>query len=98
MTRAISLAILALAACSSVAASEPIRTTKYCDLPGMACLDREDAPDDGTDWQELNWCCGYDGTPCVLVTYVSSCDPEGEYVIICDWGASMPDGSIECYE
>jgi len=69
----------------------------YCGLPGSRCSARDDAPGDA-DLAELNWCCGYDGSPCVLVTYLSSCDPEAEYAVICDWGASLPDGSIDCYE
>ncbi len=99
MTRAIPLALLALLACSPAAASEPpaLRITHYCDLPGARCMDIDDAPGEA-DLQELSWCCGYDGSPCVVVHYVSSCDPEGEYVIICEWGRNMPDGSIECYD
>ncbi len=92
MTRLALLAI-ALLACSS---TPDLRVLRYCDLPGMSCRDRDDAP--GIEGEELNWCCGYDGSPCVNVEFLTSCDPEGEYAVICDWGASMPDGSVECYE
>ncbi len=98
MISAASLALLALLGCSTASASTSpqLRVVHFCDLPGQRCLDI-DAGNTG-DLAELNWCCGYDGSPCVLVTYISSCDPEGEYAVICDWGASLPDGSIECYE
>ncbi len=95
MIRAASLALLALLGCST-ASTPTLRVMRYCDLPGQRCLDI-DAGNEG-NLAELSWCCGYDGSPCVLVTYISSCDPEGEYAVICDWGASLPDGSIECYE
>jgi hypothetical protein len=94
----LAIPLVALFACSPAVASTPVlRVMDYCGLPGSRCLDRDDAPGDA-DLAELNWCCGYDGSPCVLVTYLSSCDPEAEYAVICDWGASLPDGSIECYE
>ena len=94
MTHAIaSLALAALMVC----APAPVRVLEWCGLPGVRCLDIE-AKDPDVEVVKLSWCCGYDGTPCTLVAGISACDPEAEYAVVCDWGRTMPDGSIECYE
>ena len=47
--------------------------------------------------QAYTWCCGFDGSPCVLVSYVSDCDPMWEYAVACDWGQNNIDGTVTCY-
>lgn len=99
MNRYLALAALALFACAPAKASTgtgKVRVINYCDFPGVSCLDIDDAPD--VELVELKWCCGYDGSPCVLVQYVHYCDPEAEYAVICEWGRLTEEGQIECYD
>jgi hypothetical protein len=49
------------------------------------------------DIEELNFCCGWDGAPCVQVALGLMC-ADGEYLVICDNGVNNADGSITCYD
>lgn len=81
---------------------EPV---KFCDidpemrarmgLPAGECLPLAKKP--ATVTAAINWCCGYDGSPCVHVTFISDCDPALEFPVACDWGQSNIDGTITCY-
>jgi hypothetical protein len=79
----------------------PVRVVSYCEWSGgSGCLPIDDAPA-GTVFQEVTWCCDYDTGDCVFVVNVLACDPDQEYAVICEWGASVeqssPIGSIDCY-
>lgn len=79
----------------------PVRVVSYCDWSGgPGCQPIDDAPA-GTEFVEVTWCCDYETGDCVAVVNVLACDPEGEYAVICEWGASAElssgIGSIECY-
>jgi hypothetical protein len=49
------------------------------------------------DLEELNFCCGWDGAPCVEVALGLGCS-DGEYLVICENGVNNADGSITCYD
>lgn len=55
------------------------------------CID-----DDCWTLEPLKFCCHPSGA-CVLTSALSNCDPD-DYLVICEWGLSNPDGSIECYD
>lgn len=97
---ALATVALCLLACRTYAADPPppvLKVIPYCSLPGLRCLDITTSPPDA-ELVSLSWCCGYDGSPCVLVAGIQACDPEAEYAVICEWGLMLPDGSIECYD
>jgi hypothetical protein len=105
MTRAImTLAVLALslaASCSSKAAE--LRVLDYCDLPGYRCGSLSSQPDELVgELQELSWCCSYEGGECSVVEFITLCDPEAEYAVICEWGRTVEQssqtGTVDCFE
>jgi hypothetical protein len=78
----------------------PVRVVSYCEWSGgSGCLPIDDAPA-GTVFEEITWCCEYETGDCVFVVNVLACDPDMEYAVICEWGASVeqssPIGAIEC--
>jgi hypothetical protein len=64
-------------------------------LPAGDCKPLSLKPTTGT--ASLTWCCGFDGTPCYQVPYVSDCNPSAQYAVSCEWGQSNADGTITCY-
>jgi hypothetical protein len=96
---------LAQLACAGRAHAQPpadaVRAVSYCEWSGgPGCQPMDDAPA-GADLVELTWCCDFETGDCVAVVNVLACDPEMEYAVICEWGASVeqssPIGAIDCY-
>jgi hypothetical protein len=79
----------------------PVRVVSYCEYAGgSGCQPVDDAPA-GTVFEEVSWCCDFETGDCVFVSSILACDPEMEFAVICEWGASVeqssPIGSIDCY-
>ena len=51
----------------------------------------------GPDWKRIQFCCTPPDGPCVETTLLGNCDPD-DYVVICEWGRTLTDGTIECYD
>jgi hypothetical protein len=100
----VAMAGLQLACAGKAYAQQPgaaVRVVSYCEWAGGAgCQPIDDAPA-GTDFVEVTWCCEFATGDCFAVVNVLACDPEMEYAVICEWGASVeqssPIGAIDCY-
>ncbi len=77
----------------------PVRTVNLCKLPGARCADRSTLdPAMQAELEEIILCCSYYDGECSIVESLNSCHPSAEYAVICDWGRTLIDGSIECYD
>lgn len=88
--KAIKYATLAmLLGCSTARA----RDTSYCDV--FVCV--PGCPTGGCgQMSPISFCCTPEGY-CVQTTLLGNCDPD-DFVVICEWGQSNPDGSVTCYD
>ena len=90
---------LTIGLCARASAGGGLKVLEYCRMLGVRCQPADEQPDSvQAELAELSFCCGYDGTPCVPVEFVSSCDPEAEYAVICDQGRTLPSGEIDCFD
>jgi hypothetical protein len=77
----------------------PVRVVNLCKVPGARCADLDAQPPAlQAELEELILCCSYYDGNCSIVESLNSCHPSAEYAVICDWGRTLIDGSIECYD
>lgn len=71
----------------------------YCRQPGARCVWIGNNPQEAEpDGDQLNWCCGLAGGPCIEVSSIVWCDDEYEYAVICEWGMMTTEGEILCFD
>ena len=87
-----SIITLALA-CAPAKASSPPDLPSYCDQ--HIC---EPAPESCPECGPTILCCPFSGDPCFPVAYLSWCDLEYSWLVVCSWGQTLEDGTFVCFD
>lgn len=79
--------------------TEPARVVRFCDLPGVECRPLAGATAEvQAELAELILCCSYYDGECSIAEMMSDCNPQAEYIVVCDWGRTLRTGEVECYD